>query len=1012
MKNKIYTLLLLIVINTAFTKIYAQTEIDISPNGKTYSQLFDSLSTGLIPARIPYGVLYDRVYNWNELDTWNTGDTTSLARLYQAWYDAEQSVIDSTQRPHRYDAMRKLTQQQINQNKLPLLMVDYRFAYFDSTASDDGRLTINNGRLIENNNASPYLTKQIAIAGIAQEKLFANKTYTIQYDTALLHNNTLQTMQSIIITNVTTGATYNLSTTGTAQTILFTQAGINTLKYSITLSGGTNYINYQTVHVAGTNGATATLSPTGPLCDPLHYIIESAIPFKGYDETVATNSYADYHIYYHTQNPPSNDCERVLRKPIIIMDGFDPQDSRDFKKIYNDQLKYNNNGIDIKLGDDLRDKGYDVIILNFPKLGSVIRDGTGTDLFKIPTAVKVNGTTQTIDKEGRDGGTDYMERNAFLLVQLIQNINITLARNGSTEKLVIIGPSMGGQISRYALAYMEKQQSLGVPNMNHNTRLFLSFDSPNDGANIPVALGQNLDFFGNFAGNQDAKDSYNQRLHSVAARQLLIEQLDGLNSTAPFHQTFFNNIRSGGLAGSGGYPVNLRKVTLLNGNGTGIKTYTEGIEVLNLHGLIKFLGINILVFIDEDNFMPATGTNIRVARTRLAQKKPIAVYNGKYYVTNNNNRGSMDAVQGSTFDATNAVYTGFSQGLTAIKAAQNLTALLPNHCFIPSVSALAFKNSNFNWNNNVTDRNLLCNNEIYFDGYFIPKTNEGHITLTTENVNWLTQEIDKGQPNCPTICTNAIIGGANTLCLNDVSTYTLDFPIPAGYTLLFPPGVSYQVLSSSNTSVTIKSIGAGFQKIKGIITNPCGANIEIFSRTINFITLAAPNVTAHQTSGPGEPTTVQFTTSSNPIATYNWYVDNISKQSGPDNIFDFYFPCRITKTITCKIVTNCGTSAASNPISITGGCIRTTSYSVSPNPASNTVNVYSTQNKNSTSSQSVNTTFNEIRIFDLYGKMKKFQTYSNMSQAVINISDLISGIYFIEITDGSYKEKQQLIIQK
>ena len=43
MKNKIYTLLLLIVINTAFTKIYAQTEIDISPNGKTYSQLFDSL---------------------------------------------------------------------------------------------------------------------------------------------------------------------------------------------------------------------------------------------------------------------------------------------------------------------------------------------------------------------------------------------------------------------------------------------------------------------------------------------------------------------------------------------------------------------------------------------------------------------------------------------------------------------------------------------------------------------------------------------------------------------------------------------------------------------------------------------------------------------------------------------------------------------------------------------------------------------------------------------------------
>lgn len=37
---------------------YAQTEIDIDPNGRTYSQIFDSLSTGLIPARIPYVASY------------------------------------------------------------------------------------------------------------------------------------------------------------------------------------------------------------------------------------------------------------------------------------------------------------------------------------------------------------------------------------------------------------------------------------------------------------------------------------------------------------------------------------------------------------------------------------------------------------------------------------------------------------------------------------------------------------------------------------------------------------------------------------------------------------------------------------------------------------------------------------------------------------------------------------------------------------------------------------------
>jgi len=54
------------------------------------------------------------------------------------------------------------------------------------------------------------------------------------------------------------------------------------------------------------------------------------------------------------------------------------------------------------------------------------------------------------------GGADYVERNAMVLVELIKNINPALASNGSTEKLVVIGPSMGGLISRYALAYMKK----------------------------------------------------------------------------------------------------------------------------------------------------------------------------------------------------------------------------------------------------------------------------------------------------------------------------------------------------------------------------------------------------------------------------------------------------------------------------------------------------------------------------------------------------------------------------
>ena len=752
MKIKIFTLLLTVIVATIFTPATAQTEMDIDANSKNYSQIFDSLSTGLIPSRIPYAVLYDRVNGWSGLDDWQGGDTTSVRRLLQSWYDIEQSYFDSMQRPNRYINMRTKMQEKIYAVNLPIIALYNNFSFIDTLAYTDGRMTLNNGMLTDNNVALPYVTKQICMAGFGLDKIVANKNYTLQLDSALQFINNgfvIDNIQIVTINNLTTGLQYVVNNTNT-QLIQFTQIGSNVLQFTITTTLGASFIAHQIVTVQDNGyveGIAQRPDPTGPSCFPSNELVESTIPFQGYGETIATNSFADYHIYYHTINLNGTDnCQRILKKPIIIIDGFDPQDANPYFKIYKNYLKYLSNGNDVFLGDDLRDKGYDVIILNFPKLGSTVDGINGVPNLSIPSNVKVNGTTNTINKFERDGGTDYMERNAFILVKLIQQVNTTLAANGSTEKLVVIGPSMGGQISRYALAYMEKQQSLGVPNMNHNTRLFLSFDSPNDGANIPLALAHNLDFFGNFAGQQEAKDKYDQSLHSIAARQLLIEQLDGKNSTAPFYQTFFNNIRNGGLSNSGGYPINLRKIALLNGNGKSIKTYNEGDKIFNIHGVQS----RILGFIADDNFMPNIGSTLQIARTRLFdKKKPIynsILYNGWYYVNNQNIRGSMDVVQGSTFDANKAVYNGFIKSLkdVHIDPPNILSPLKPNHCFIPSISAIGFRNSNFNWNTTVTDRNLLCNNEIFFDNYFIPPTNEEHITLTTENVAWLTQEIDKG----------------------------------------------------------------------------------------------------------------------------------------------------------------------------------------------------------------------------------------------------------------------------
>ncbi|MEJ7683709.1 MAG: hypothetical protein WKG06_38785 [Segetibacter sp.] len=97
-------------------------------------------------------------------------------------------------------------------------------------------------------------------------------------------------------------------------------------------------------------------------------------------------------------------------------------------------LQYNN---DVNnFGDELTDAGNDAVVLNFP-------------VYKI--GVNPDGSDRN-----RDGGTDYIERNAMVLVKLIKDINQTLIANSSFEKITIVGPSMGGMIARYALAYMEK----------------------------------------------------------------------------------------------------------------------------------------------------------------------------------------------------------------------------------------------------------------------------------------------------------------------------------------------------------------------------------------------------------------------------------------------------------------------------------------------------------------------------------------------------------------------------
>ena len=70
-----------------------------------------------------------------------------------------------------------------------------------------------------------------------------------------------------------------------------------------------------------------------------------------------------------------------------------------------------------------------------------------------------------------------IEANADILIQVIQWVN---SQKVGSEQNVILGYSMGGLVARYALCKMEED------NLQHETRAYISYDTPHLGAHIPL----------------------------------------------------------------------------------------------------------------------------------------------------------------------------------------------------------------------------------------------------------------------------------------------------------------------------------------------------------------------------------------------------------------------------------------------------------------------------------------------------------------------------------------------
>ena len=211
-------------------------------------------------------------------------------------------------------------------------------------------------------------------------------------------------------------------------------------------------------------------------------------------------------------------CDGVFDRPVIIAEGFDPNNTRRIADLQDD---YDD---DSNVETFLNANGWDVVYLNFANGGADIRT------------------------------------NARVLEQLIDEVNREKVGN---RRNVVIGESMGGLVARYCLTDMERR------GRTHQVSHFVSFDSPHLGANVPVGFQRMLiDIYAvDIRQLLNLKESFLRsqlnRLQCPASRQMLL-RYQGPNPH-PDYTALQNELATLGFPRQGG----IRNISIINGNENG-----------------------------------------------------------------------------------------------------------------------------------------------------------------------------------------------------------------------------------------------------------------------------------------------------------------------------------------------------------------------------------------------------------------------------------------------------------
>lgn len=1037
------------------TTVYGMENYIFANVNKTY------ITTGLLR---DYGIDFMNLSNYSGT-TVNDSNYVGLGEwrfLYASLYSQQ---INSTAQLLYLDTLNRL----FNNNASPSLPITFTTLYYSYQSLVPNAITSNlmsdsNGQLydVPGRTQSPYASNDLfAVAPIRQATFVG--TNQLLFSSALFFGNSGKTISTIQVDPLGTGS-YQTISLNVPFNVTYDSSSAYIVNIRITYTDGTVKLGHTKISVYPTGSATyaadkrqfdpgLTQSGLASRLRHLAYDRKSFIFGTTPENPVNITATKAYQGIYgqgdYTIDLSVNNTTGHIQRPLIVVDGFDPDGSF----TYTGQFVYR----------------MDYDINNYPA-----------------TSIPLNGTSGLDNADSYDiiylhwqNGIDYIERNAYLLETLIQLVNTDKAAAGSTYQNVVLGFSMGGLIARYALRDME------INNIAHQTRLFICDDAPNWGANVPPALQAGVQELASFQianigggfpfiyftdlvpGISDGLQLFN----SPAAQEMLIQRYTLSGQTLIANNTANTNFMNE-LNGMG-WPLNCKNITLSNGSCNSTKLFPDNSRMIDLTqplislsyfaDLWRSLELTLLspliplqlirsnppisgwaavwqfplsLLSTSSSFnvsfwvnpVPPTGTaqifqgDVYSSRTILGLFH-VSSYFIKCHVNSVSGMLPLDNAPGSKYNFLDA--TGSSTQLTSFLTQYPNLILQPSFCFIPTVSALAISNPSQNLLTNVC-ATANCLNPTQVADYYAQTANQDHVSFTTANSNWLLEE-QAASFSCAKICpTSLAINGESAFCTTSTAYTLSNLPVSPGitsYTWSTSPSNLVTINSPSADQTTLTSVAGGVFTLNAALTGGCAPNqnITVSKTNISVNNPPAPTISITGIEPLNHGTEMDVSVSTIESPPYLWYVNGTlaGTEYTSSATINGGSNCNVLNTLKVTVSNSCGTTSVSTQY--TRPCTGS-NYLIAPNPSKGTVTVSATNSSGTQmalkSSPAATTLSGEnsiyqIRVIDQLGNVRKLFSYSSgVSSAQLDLSTLLDGTYTIQIFNNAQWVSQQIIILK